>query len=121
MSALCIAMCTAISSMATASASLHGNSRMCIDTIYIQKSLLSKTHRISLTPDAEHKVVFFSVKGAQGRVYHFYVFDVDGRLVKQTEIRSGQTTLIKDIEKGNYFFEVFTDDMRIGHGQIAVR
>jgi len=91
------------------------------DTIYIQKNLLSKSHRFTLTTDADNKVVFFSVKGLQGRVYQLYVFDVDGKLLKQTEIRNKQTTLISNIEKGTYFFEVFTDDMRIGHGQIAVR
>ena len=91
------------------------------DTIYFQKNLLSKSHRFTLTSDADNKVVFFSVKGLQGRVYQLYVFDVDGKLLKQTEIRNKQTTLISNIEKGTYFFEVFTDDMRIGHGQIAVR
>jgi hypothetical protein len=91
------------------------------DTIHIQKNNVAKSHRISLYPDANQKVVFFSVKGTDGKVYQLYMFDVDGKLVHQAETRNKQTTVLKGIEKGVYFFEVFSDDMRIGNGQIAVR
>ena len=114
---LYIFICLAISTSVAAAEPATTSS----DTIYIQKSALSRSHKFTLTSDADNKVVFFSVKGLPGRVYQLYVFDVEGKLTKQTELRNKQTTLIKNIEKGTYFFEVFTDDMRIGHGQIAVR
>jgi hypothetical protein len=91
------------------------------DTIFIQKHNIVKSHHISLYPDANQEVVFFSVKGVQGKVYQLYLFDVDGKLVRQAETRNKQTTILKDIENGVYFFEVFSDDMRIGNGQIAIR
>ena len=91
------------------------------DTIYIQKSTVNKLHRVSIYPDASQKVVFFSVRGQEGNVYQLYLFDVDGKLVRQTETRNKQTTILKHIETGVYFFEVFSDDLRIGNGQIAVR
>jgi esterase/lipase superfamily enzyme len=80
-----------------------------------------RSHRISLYPDANQKVVFFSVRGEEGKVYQLYVFDIDGRLVKQVETRNKQTSVVKGIKKGSYFFEVFSDDKRIGNGQIAIR
>ena len=98
-----------------ASASLNS------DTIFIQKNNVVKSHRISLYPDANQKVVFFSVRGEEGEVYQLYVFDIDGRLVKQAETRNKQTSVVKGIKKGSYFFEVFSDDKRIGNGQIAIR
>jgi len=98
-----------------ASASLNN------DTIYIQKNSVVRSHRINLYPDANQKVVFFSVRGEEGKVYQLYVFDIDGRLVKQVETRNKQTTVVKGIKKGSYFFEVFSDDKRIGNGQIAIR
>jgi hypothetical protein len=98
-----------------ASASLNN------DTIYIQKNSVVRSHRISLYPDANQKVVFFSVRGEEGKVYQLYVFDIDGRLVKQVETRNKQTSVVKGIKKGSYFFEVFSDDKRIGNGQIAIR
>jgi hypothetical protein len=98
-----------------ASASLNN------DTIYIQKNSVVRSHRINLYPDANQKAVFFSVRGEEGKVYQLYVFDIDGRLVKQVETRNKQTTVVKGIKKGSYFFEVFSDDKRIGNGQIAIR
>ena len=91
------------------------------DTIYIQKNTVVKSHRISIYPDANQKVVFFSVRGEEGKVYQLYVFDIEGRLVKHVESRNKQTTVVKGIRKGSYVFEVFSDDKRIGNGQIAIR
>ena len=93
----------------------------CTDTIYIQKNNILRSHRINLYPDANQKVVFFSVRGDEGKVYQLFVFDVDGKLVKQAETRGRQTTILKNIQKGAYYFEVFSDDKRIGNGQIAIR
>jgi esterase/lipase superfamily enzyme len=109
------ALLTVMSFSVNASASLNN------DTIYIQKNSVVRSHRINLYPDANQKVVFFSVRGEEGKVYQLYVFDIDGRLVKQVETRNKQTTVVKGIKKGSYFFEVFSDDKRIGNGQIAIR
>ena len=91
------------------------------DSIIVEKRISSRGHRIALYPDAMHKVLFFTVKGEGGKVYQLYVFDIDGRLVKQREIRNKQTTYISEMEEGVYLFDVFCDDERIGRGQIAVR
>lgn len=92
-----------------------------VDSIVVQKKSSNRSHRFSLYPDAAQKVLFFNVRGHSGKVYQLYVFDMEGKVVKQAEIRSKQTTLIKNMEKGTYLFEVFSDDDRIGNGQIAVR
>ncbi len=91
------------------------------DTIYIQKGSVKKAYRISLYPDADQKVVFFSVRGTEGRVYQLYVFDMEGKLVRQVETRNKETIVLKEIDKGVYQFEVMSDDERIGNGRIAVR
>ena len=91
------------------------------DSIVVQKKTFSRSHRFSLYPDVSQKVLFFNVRGYSGKVYQLYVFNMDGKMVKQAETRNKQTTLIKDIQKGTYLFEVFSDDDRIGNGQIAVR
>lgn len=91
------------------------------DTIYVQKTIVKKSYRISVYPDANQKVVFFSVRGSEGKVYQLYVFDIEGKLVKHAETRNKQTIVLKNIDKGVYHFEVLSDDVRIGNGQIAVR
>jgi hypothetical protein len=92
-----------------------------VDSILIFKKALSKSYKISLYADASQQVIFFSVHGIPGKVYQLYLFDLDGKLVKQCEIRNKQTTHIKEIEKGVYLFDVFSDDDRIGNGQLTVR
>lgn len=91
------------------------------DTILVQKQITSKKHRIKLYPDAEQDVLFFSVRGTEEKVYQLFLFDVAGNLVKQANIKGRQTTVIDNIEKGTYLFEVFSDDERIENGQVIIR
>lgn len=91
------------------------------DSILIYKKVLNHSYKIGLYPDAEQKVVFFTVKGTEGKVYQLYLFDLDGNLVKQLEIRNKQTSFISEMERGTYSFDVFCDDDKIGNGQIAFR
>jgi hypothetical protein len=91
------------------------------DTILVQKQTTSKKHRIKLYPNAEHDVLFFSVRGSEGKAYQLFLFDVAGNLIKQANIKNKQTTVIDNIEKGNYLFEVFSDDERIENGQVIIR
>jgi hypothetical protein len=90
------------------------------DSIVVQKKLTNKNHKVSLYPDAKHRALFFSVKGKSGHVYQIYLFDMDGKLVTQREIRNKQTTYISEFERGVYLFDVFCDDERIGNGQIDI-
>jgi hypothetical protein len=92
-----------------------------IHSIQISKSLSSKKHKIRLYPDARQQVLFFSANGENGKVYQLFLFDMDGRLVTQTQIRNHETTVLTNISEGNFLFEVFTDDERIENGQLMVR
>jgi hypothetical protein len=74
-----------------------------------------------LYPNAEHDVLFFSVRGSETKAYQLFLFDIAGTLIKQANIKGRQTTVIDNIEKGNYLFEVFSDDERIENGQVIIR
>jgi hypothetical protein len=91
------------------------------DTILVQKQITSKKHRIKLYPGAEQDVLFFSVRGSEEKVFQLFLFDVAGNLIKQANIKGKQTTVIDKIEKGNYLFEVFSDDERIENGQVIIK
>ena len=92
-----------------------------VHSIEISKSLSSKKHKIRLYPDARQQVLFFSASGENGKVYQLFLFDMDGRLVSQTQIRNRETTVLTNMSEGNCLFEVFTDDERIENGQVKVR
>ena len=91
------------------------------DTILVQKQVTSKKHRIRLFQNDDQTALFFSVRGLEGKVYQLFIFDVTGKLVTQANIKSKQTTVIDNIEKGNYLFEVFSDDERIENGQVIIK
>lgn len=91
------------------------------DTILISKALISKKYKIRLYPNAGHNVLFFSASGESGKVYQLFLFDLDGKLLKQTQIRNKETTVLANIVKGNYTFEIFTDDERIENGFLVIK
>ena len=91
------------------------------DSIVVEKQFTSKKYKIRLYPNANQQVLFFSASGEGGRIYQFFLFDMDGNLMKQANIRNKQTTVIDNLEKGVYLFEVFSDDERIETGKVTVR
>ena len=92
-----------------------------IHSIQVTKAQSSKKIKVRLYPDARQQVLFFSATGEDGKVYQLFLFDMDGRLVSQTNIRNRETTVLTNITEGNFLFEVFTDDERIENGQVTVR
>lgn len=91
------------------------------DTILISKVQSSRKHKVKLYPNADHQVLFFSASGEAGRVYQLYLFDMDGKLSKQIQIRNKETTVLTNIIKGSYLFEVFSDDERIENGSLTIK
>ena len=91
------------------------------DTILITKAQTNKKYKVRMYPNAEQTVLFFSASGQTGKVYQLYLFDLDGRLTKQTHIRNKETTVLTNIVKSNYTFEVFSDDERIQNGVLTIK
>lgn len=91
------------------------------DTILVQKQVNSKKYKIKLYPNANHQVLFFSASGEVGKVYQLFLFNLEGQLVRQVNIRDKETTVLSNIGKGNYLYEVFSEDDRLENGQVIVR
>src|SRR5215213_6556259 len=114
--AMLMLLCTAQASYAGGT---HPPAAALRDTIVINKTLTSKKHKVKLYANADNSVVFFNASGEAGRIYQLYLFDVDGKLNKQIQIRNRETTVLTNITKGSYMFEVFSDDERIENGQLV--
>jgi hypothetical protein len=91
------------------------------DTILVQKQVNNKKHKIKLYPNANHQVLFFSASGEDGKVYQLFLFNVEGKLIRQANIRNKETTVLNNIMKGTYLYEVFSVDERLENGQVIVR
>ena len=90
------------------------------DSIIVTKTQVSKKCTIRIYPNATHEVLFFSVNGGEQKLYDLFIFDMDGKLVSRTQVRNRETTLFKSFAKGNYFFEVFSNDERIENGNMTI-
>lgn len=102
-------------------AAMAGKGSYAKDSIVVQKNFSNNKYRIRLYPNPNHQVLFFSATGRQGKVYQLYLFDIEGKLVKRANIRNKETTVLNNIEKGTYVFEVFSDDEKIENGQLFVK
>ncbi|HUR10880.1 MAG TPA: T9SS type A sorting domain-containing protein [Flavitalea sp.] len=96
------------------------NRPVIIDSIVVQKIITSSKYKVRLYPNANHQVLFFSASGRQGKVYQLFVFDMEGKLVKRANIRNKETSVVNNLDKGVYLFEVFSDDERIENGQLFI-
>jgi hypothetical protein len=116
-----------LTGMSTLLSPLHSEaSNICFNAMFNSKdSMLIKMHtrtkpdRIRIFTDVTHEILFFSASGAQGKMFQLFMFDMDGKLVRQAQVLSTQTTLLTGLEKGNYLLEVFSNDERIGSGSLT--
>ncbi|GAO44841.1 hypothetical protein [Flavihumibacter petaseus] len=91
------------------------------DSIIIQKNLNDKKYSVNIYTNASQQVLFFSAAGEEGKTYQLLLFRQKGKLIKQSRIRNRETAVVSKPDKGNYYFEVFSDDVRIETGTIEVR
>jgi hypothetical protein len=91
------------------------------DSIVITRNQSNKKYQVKFYPSAKQEALFFSASGEEGKVYQIYLFTMENTLVKQTQIRNRETTIIQKPAKGSYLFEVFSDDERIESGSLIVQ
>lgn len=62
-----------------------------------------------------------SVKTTKNINVHFYLFTVDGRLIKELNIYGSKRINITPLEKGIYIYDFFSNDERLKNGKIELR
>ena len=95
--------------------------------IFLLASFTIKT-RENLNPDATVSIIqendgfTVSVKTTKNNTnIHFYMFTVDGRLVKELNIYGSKRISITPLEKGIYIYDFFSNDERLKNGKIELR
>jgi hypothetical protein len=90
-------------------------------SVVVNKNLNNKKHKIRLYTDAGRENILFSVNGIEGGNYQLYVFDMESNLVTQVNIQNHETTVLNNMAKGNYLFEVLIKDEKIESGQLSIK
>ena len=95
--------------------------------VFVLASFSNKTKRFV---NAETTVSIFqendgftvSVKTAKNNTnVRFYMFTVDGRLIKELNIYGTKRINISPLEKGIYIYDFFSNDERLKNGKIELR
>lgn len=66
--------------------------------------------------------ILVSVKsGKTNNKTQFYMFNMDGDLVKEYDISGSKKIIIKELQKGIYTYEFFSNDQRLKNGKIDLK
>lgn len=74
---------------------------------------------VSVVP--EYGGLTVSVKTSKNIHVLFYMFTVEGRLIKELNIYGSKKIIITTLEKGIYIYDFFSNDERLKNGKIYLR
>jgi hypothetical protein len=76
---------------------------------------------VKIYPDAIKKMIHVVAKENEGKEIDFYVFDLDGTMVKQFKLASHEHIRINGLAKGSYVYRVFSGDLETAAGKFEIR
>jgi hypothetical protein len=91
------------------------------DSIVVNKISKNKNYDVELSASTSPHKLLISINNQQKKIYHFYLFDVNGNLKVQIEILSTEKVAFVNIEKGSYYYEILNGDEKIENGQLSVK
>src|SRR6267154_2042076 len=73
---------------------------------------------VKIYPDIVKRVMHVVAKDNEGTGIDFFVFDLEGTIVKHYKMQSGDHEKLTDLERGKYVFRVFSGDEETASGNI---
>ena len=89
--------------------------------IIINKFSEKRRFKIRLYPDASRQTLLITTSGPVGNKCHFFMFDMEGKLINEADLCARETSITKKLTTGKYLFEIFCDDQRIENGTLTVK
>lgn len=62
-----------------------------------------------------------SILSAKPTTLHFYIFDMEGKLVYQTLLKNNEKKKIENLDKGTYLYTAFENDQSIEDGKLIIK
>jgi|GEM_PF-1252094 len=75
---------------------------------------------VKIYPDILKRVMHVVAKDGDEQI-DFFVFDLEGTLVKHYKMKAGDRQKITDLARGNYVFSVFAGDEETATGKFEMR
>jgi len=76
---------------------------------------------VKIYPDIIKRVMHVVAKDNDGADIDFFVFDLQGAIVKHYKMKSGDHQKLGDLERGRYVFSVFSGDEETANGNFDIR
>lgn len=76
---------------------------------------------VKIYPDAIKRSMHVVAKENEGKQTDFYVFDLEGTLMKHFKMQPRDHQQIKGLKRGTYIYRVFTGDLETASGKLTIR
>lgn len=76
---------------------------------------------VKIYPDALKRVMHVVAKQEEDKEIDFFVFDLEGTLMKHFKMVSGDHEKITGLNRGRYVYRVFTGDEETASGEMEMR
>ncbi|WP_276502881.1 hypothetical protein [Terrimonas pollutisoli] len=78
-------------------------------------------HAIKIYPDAISRAMHVVAKGNEGKQIDFFIFDLQGELMKHYKLDEGDHKKITGLRRGKYIYHVFCGDEETATGKLDIR
>ena len=87
-----------------------------------KKTLSSRNNNaVRIYPDIIKKIMHVVAKENEGKEIDFFVFDLQGTLMKHYRMNDGDHKKIDGLERGKYIYSVFCGDEETATGKFEIR
>lgn len=118
---ICIALCMTMQSTVSYATGTKEDDPKERKEVKVKKISSSRNNSsVRIYPDVLKRVMHVVAKNNEEMV-DFFVFDLEGTLVKHFKMKSGAHEKITDLERGKYVFSVFSGDEETATGNFEFR
>jgi hypothetical protein len=118
----CIALCMLTQSSVSFAAGVKKDDPK--EKTEVKKAKVSSSRNnssVRIYPDILKRVMHVVAKDNEGADVDFFVFDLEGTIVKHYKMKSGDHQKLTDLERGKYVFSVFSGDQETASGKFDFR
>lgn len=76
---------------------------------------------VKIYPDIVQKAMHVIAKDNDGKEIDFFVFDVEGTLLKHYKMKEGEHKKLAGLQRGKYIYHVFCGDEETASGKFDIR
>lgn len=98
-----------------------------IGCLFILSSFFEPTKLAGTNAEVNLKIaqkdnnILVSVQTIRNSKTQFYMFTIDGELIKEFDINGSKKIIISKLKKGIYLYEFFSNDERLKNGKIELK